>query len=59
MLYNIYGDQVDTRHNTRAVHRFKEFEVLSSFCFLSSSPPSCQDVGLIQPPPPPNTRKLK
>lgn len=32
------------------------------FCqIFASSPPSCQDVGLIQPPPPPspNTRKLK
>lgn len=58
MLYNIYGDQVDTRHNTRAVHRFLRN---LKFCqVFASSPPSCQDVGLIQPPPPsPNTRKLK
>lgn len=51
MLYNIYGDQVDTRHNTRAVHRNLKFCQV----FASSLPlfPSCQDVGLIQPLPPP------
>lgn len=58
MLYNIYGDQVDTRHNTRAVHRFKEFEVLSNFCFLSSL--LAKMLGSFNlSPPSPNTRKLK
>lgn len=59
MLYNIYGDQVDTRHNTRAVHRFKEFEVLSGFCFLSPFLPRCWAHSTSPPPPSPNTRKLK
>lgn len=60
MLYNIYGDQVDTRHSIRAVHRFKEFEVLSNFCFLSSSLPFLPRCWAHSTSPPsPNTRKLK